>query len=252
VGIVRILLVSDLHYSLRQLDWVVGASPSFDLVVLAGDNLDISSTVAVDAQSVVVLHYLSLLQAAGRVAVCSGNHDLTGPDTNGEQSALWLAEARAGGIPTDGDSLIFDDTLVTICPWWDGPAGRAAVSAQLAEAAAHRPSRWVWIYHWPPLDSPTSWTGKKFYGDGDLVSWIGEHGPDVVLTGHVHQSPFQPAGSWADRIGDTWVFNAGHQIGTVPARVELDLARHQARWVSLLGCEEIALTDAAVPARTVF
>jgi len=32
----RILLVSDLHYTLPQLDWVVRAAPRFDLVVLAG------------------------------------------------------------------------------------------------------------------------------------------------------------------------------------------------------------------------
>src|ERR1700735_3858091 len=113
----RILLVSDLHYSLPQLDWVVGAAPEFDLVVVAGDSLSIRSAVSLEAQSVVMLRYLSLLQRAGRVAVSSGNHDLTGPDAHGEQGALWLAEARAMGIETDGDSLIVGDTLVTICPW---------------------------------------------------------------------------------------------------------------------------------------
>jgi predicted MPP superfamily phosphohydrolase len=113
---VRILLVSDLHYTLRQFDWVVDTSPAFDLVVLAGDQLDISSSVALDAQIVVVLRYLALLQATGRVAVSSGNHDLTGSDANGERAALWLEQARAAGVPTDGDSLFVGDTLITICP----------------------------------------------------------------------------------------------------------------------------------------
>ena len=90
-GTLRILLVSDLHYTLPQFDWVVRSAPSFDLVVLAGDHLDISSSVPLDAQSVVVLRYLSLLRSVGHVAVSSGNHDLTGPDDDGEQSALWLA-----------------------------------------------------------------------------------------------------------------------------------------------------------------
>ncbi len=125
----RILLVSDLHYSLPQLDWVVRATPSFDLVVMAGDHLDIGSAVPLDAQSVVILRYLALLKHAGNVVVSSGNHDLTGPDASGEQAAVWLAEARAAGIPTDGDSLLFGETLVTICPWWDGPIGRAALDA---------------------------------------------------------------------------------------------------------------------------
>jgi Icc-related predicted phosphoesterase len=249
---VRILLVSDLHYRLPQLDWVVQAAPSFDLVVMAGDHLDISSVVSLDAQSVVVLQYLALLQAAGKVAVSSGNHDLTGPDAQGEQAALWLHEARAAGIPTDGDSLLLGDTLITICPWWDGAAGRAALEAQFAAAAARRPARWIWVYHWPPLGSPTCWTGRRHYGDEDLGGWIERYRPDMVLTGHVHQPPFKPEGAWADRIGHTWVFNPGHQIGPVPAHIEIDLAAGSAIWRSMLGGETLGLAMSQAPPRTVF
>jgi Icc-related predicted phosphoesterase len=248
----RILLVSDLHYTLPQLDWVVRAAPSFDLVVLAGDHLDISSTVALEVQSVVILQYLSLLQAAARVVVASGNHDLTGPDRHGEQAAIWLAGARAAGVPTDGDSLQLGDTLITICPWWDGPQGRLALEAQLAADAARRPARWLWVYHWPPLGSPTCWTGRRDYGDADLAAWIARHRPEIVLTGHVHESPFKPAGSWADRIGPTWVFNAGHQIGPVPTHIEIDLAEGSASWRSMLGVEGLRLADPQAPARSVF
>ncbi|MEJ2090167.1 MAG: metallophosphoesterase [Gammaproteobacteria bacterium] len=120
----RVLLVSDLHYSLPQFDWVVRAAPSFDLVALAGDHLDISSPVSLDAQIVVILQYFSLIRDATHMAASSGNHDLTGPDAHGEQAALWLAEARQAGIRTDGDSWLLGDTLITICPWWDGPIGR--------------------------------------------------------------------------------------------------------------------------------
>ncbi|MDO9173230.1 MAG: metallophosphoesterase family protein, partial [Actinomycetota bacterium] len=89
--------MSDLHYSLRQFDWVVESAADFDLVVLAGDHLDISSSVSLDAQIVVVLRYLALIQESTMVAVSSGNHDLTGPDDNDERAALWLAEARREG-----------------------------------------------------------------------------------------------------------------------------------------------------------
>jgi len=249
---VRILLVSDLHYTLPQLDWVVRVAPTFDLVVLAGDQLDISSAVSLDAQSVVLLRYLSLLKAAGHVAVSSGNHDLTGPDASGEQCALWLQEARALGVPTDGDSLRLGDTLVTICPWWDGPLGRAALEARLEAEAAQRPERWIWVYHWPPLGSPTCWTGRRHYGDPDVAEWIARFGPDIVLAGHVHEPPFKPAGAWADRIGATWVFNAGRQIGPVPAHIEIDLGTDSASWRSLMGVESLRLGDAAAPERTVF
>ena len=186
------------------------------------------------------------------LVVSSGNHDLTGPDANGEQSALWLAGARAAGITTDGGSLQLGDTLVTACPWWDGPLGREALVAQLAADAARRPARWMWVYHWPPLGSPTCWTGRKSYGDTELGGWIDEFAPDLVLAGHVHESPFTDGGSWIDRIGSTWVLNAGHQIGHVPARIELDLDAGTARWVSLMGVEDADLNSGMVPERTVF
>lgn len=248
----RILLVSDLHYSLRQLDWVVNAAPSYDLVVLAGDHLDISSSVSPGAQLVVLLQYFSLLREAGNVIVSSGNHDLTGPDAQGEQAALWLAEARAGGVPTDGDSLLLENNLFTICPWWDGPIGRDAVAALLAADALRRPERWFWVYHWPPLNSPTCWTGRRHYGDADVGGWIATHQPDFVLSGHVHQPPFKPDGAWADRIGTTWVFNPGNQVGPVPAHIEIDLAGGTATWRSLMGEEHIRLDASGTPPRTVF
>jgi Icc-related predicted phosphoesterase len=251
-GTMRILHVSDLHYSLQQFDWVVGAASEFELLALAGDYLRVGSVVPLDDQTLTVLEYLTLLQSVTSIAVCSGNHDLTGPDAGGEQSALWLSEAKAVGIPTDGSSLMAGDTLVTICPWWDGPIGRAALVERLAADANRRAARWVWVYHWPPLGSPTSWTGKRDFGDRDLRGWIEEYRPDVVLTGHIHEAPFRPDGSWADRIGDTWVFNAGHQIGPAPAHIELDFTENTAKWVSLLGTEEFDLSLRAAPERIVF
>lgn len=264
----RLLLVSDLHYSLPQLDWVVGVASEYDLVVIAGDHLDIASALPLEAQSLVILRYFDLLREAGRVVVSSGNHDLTGPDANGEQAALWLGAARSAGIPTDGDSLVLPsdgsegagdgDTLVTICPWWDGPIGRDATDAQLAADGARRPARWLWVYHWPPVGSPTCWTGSRHYGDADLVGWIDQHRPDIVLSGHVHQPPFKPDGAWADRIGDTWVFNPGKQSGPIPTHIELDIepgpgpTRGFASWWSMMGREEIDLSSPVTPPRTLF
>ena len=249
----RILLVSDLHYSLPQFDWVVGAAPRFDLVVVAGDSLNIASPVSLDAQSAVVVQYFDLLDRATGLVVSSGNHDLTGPDAAGEQAALWFEGIRAAGITTDGDSVLIDgDTLVTVCPWWDGPVGREAVEAQLARDAARRPGRWLWVYHWPPLGSPTCWTGRKDYGDADLRGWIDEYQPDIVLTGHVHESPFKEDGSWVDLIDGTWVLNAGRQIGRVPAHIDLDLDDGLVRWVSLMGEESFGLDDRTAPVRTVY
>jgi hypothetical protein len=212
-------------------------------VVLAGDHLDIASTVAPDAQIAVVLEYLARIAARTTVGACSGNHDLDGRNEHGELSARWLEGARAAGVYVDGAQLATDDVLVTVCPWWDGPQTCRLVDRQLEADASHVAGRlWIWAYHAPPVASPTSWTGKRHYGDEELAGWIARHEPGIVLCGHVHQAAFATGGAWIDRIGTTTVLNAGRQIGPIPTCIELDTETRQARWSSLAGVEEVALT----------
>jgi Icc-related predicted phosphoesterase len=242
----RWLMAADIHYSLPQLDWLVEAAPRYDLVILAGDLLDLSSLVDIDAQIVVAQAYLRRLAGVTRVIVSSGNHDLDSRGPEGEKVAAWVAETAAEGISVDAGSLTLGDTLFTICPWWDGPATRGQVERQLAADHALRPRRWVWVYHAPPQDSPTSWTGKRSMGDADLVAWIDRYRPDIVLSGHVHQSPFVRDGSWVDRIGGTWVFNAGHQYGAPPAHIAFDGAHEEAVWISAMGVQAVKLGEPLV------
>jgi len=240
----RILLVSDLHYTLRQLDWVVAAAPDYELVVVAGDLLDISSIVEPDAQIAVALEYLSRIAAKTMVVACSGNHDLDARNQYDERAAVWLDAARSTGVVVDGARLEDDDVLVTVCPWWDGPLTRDVVSAQLATDAALVAGRqWLWVYHGPPDDSPTSWTGKRNYGDAELNVWIEQHQPDLVMSGHVHQSPFVADGAWIDHIGTTTICNAGRQPGPVPTFIELDTTLGVARWSSYEGVDERSLVE---------
>ncbi len=235
------LLVSDLHYTLKQFDWTLKVAEHFDVVIIAGDHLDISAAVAGPAQIAVVLGYLRRLKERTFLIVSSGNHDLDGRDGAGEKAARWLSRVRALGIPTDGDAVERAGVLFTVCPWWDGPCGRDKVEAQLARDAARERQRWVWIYHAPPAASPTSIVGGRDEGDADLRRWIERFSPDLVLSGHIHEAPFQGGGSWVDRIGDTWVFNAGRQIGPVPTHVVFELSREQALWFSLAGAQSLRL-----------
>ena len=70
----KILLVADIHYGLRQFDWLVQAAPNFDAVVIAGDLLDVAGHADLDTQIVVVSQYLERLRGLTHVLVCSGNH----------------------------------------------------------------------------------------------------------------------------------------------------------------------------------
>src|SRR4029453_13419896 len=90
----RGLLVSDLHYALKQFDWVQTVADRFDLVVVAGDSLDIASMVPLEAQIVVVSKYLRPPAERTRVGASSGNHDLDAHGPADEKVAAWLARGR--------------------------------------------------------------------------------------------------------------------------------------------------------------
>jgi Icc-related predicted phosphoesterase len=241
----KILAVTDLHFGLKQFDWVVQQAGRYDLIIIAGDLLDIGGHLDLDSQITIVVKYLRTISAKTLLLVCSGNHD--GDEKNDAQEfiARWLQRVRAAGLVVDGGSTEIGGLRVSVCPWWDGPATRGKMQQFLRAEHATAPQNWLWVHHAPPHGVGVSWTGKEHAGDAFLVTIIDELSPDFVFSGHIHNSPFRTGGAWAARIGRTWVFNPGKQLGSPPAYIELDLEKRSARWVSQAGDEEILLDTAA-------
>lgn len=241
----RMLFVADLHYALKQFDWLVANASNYDPIIIGGDLLDLASSLDFEVQIVVVEKYLERIRQRTRVLVSSGNHDGDSRSAADESEARWIRDFKGEGFFVDGQSLELPGALVTICPWWDGPASQAELEAQLERDSKKEKGRWIWIHHSPPAGSPVCWTGRKFAGDEFLLGCIQRFKPDIVLSGHIHNSPFHAAGSWVDRIGNTWVFNPGRQIGPCPTYIALDLEAMTAEWVSLEGrsVRQLAMAD---------
>ena len=231
----KILFVSDLHYSLKQFDWLVANASSYDAIIIGGDLLDLSSALDFEVQIVVIEKYLKRIREQTRLFVSSGNHDGDQRSAADESIAQWIQDAKSDRMFVDGDSVEVNGVLITVCPWWDGPVSRAELEAHLTRDAAKPKDKWVWVHHAPPAGSPVCWTGKKFAGDEFLLEWINRFSPDVVLSGHIHNSPFYAAGAWVDQIGKTWVFNPGKQVGPCPTQIAIDLNSMAAEWISLEG-----------------
>lgn len=196
----KLLQVCDLHYRLRQLDWLASVADTVDAVVIAGDLLDIRSPVPLQVQMIAVTTALRMLGTEVRLLVASGNHDLDSRDEAGEKVARWLSAARTDRVHVDGESFVIDETLFTICPWWDGTVGRAALEQHLVTEAARPRRRWVWVHHAPPervaavlgrpalvrrrsthrLDSPvpTGPRARRACPPGAVRPWRGLGGPD--------------------------------------------------------------------------
>ncbi len=231
----KILVASDLHYRLKQFDWLNSQAGHCDAMIIAGDMLDISSHLDLGVQIVVMKKYLKNIGEKIPLLVCSGNHDGNEKNENDEYIARWLQEARDKQVYVDGDNVFFGSTLITVFPWWDGDVTKQEVAEQIKQSSQLEYEKWIWIYHAPPDKSLTSWVGKRFIGDAELNKWIEQYQPDMVVSGHIHESPFKTDGSWVDQLGKTWIFNAGSHIGDVPAHIILDIEAMSAEWYSLAG-----------------
>ncbi len=239
----KLLFVADLHYALKQFDWVAANASHFDATIIGGDLLDLGSSLEPDVQIVVVEKYLNRLRRNTPLIISSGNHDTDRRNQNDEAIAQWIRDAKAPQLYVDGDGVDFQGTFITVCPWWDGPVTRDAVERQLLEDAARPKERWLWIHHAPPDRSPVSWTGKTYGGDPFLVEWIQRFKPDLVLSGHIHNAPFYAEGSWVDQLGKTWVFNPGKQPGERPTFLVIDLDRMTVDWISAEEQDERKLNE---------
>lgn len=239
-----LLVVSDLHLRPELLDWVADRARAVDVVVIAGDLLEAAGGPSADAQAAIARSFVASLGEHATVVVASGNHDLDGVDADGERCSRWNGEL-AGLAHVDGEFLELGDTVISVCPWWDGPIGAGALRRQLelhAERVAGR--RWVWVHHAPAAGSPTAWDGRRDCGDAVLSELIAQHRPALVLSGHVHQAPFIEGGHWFDDRDGTVLCNAGQQRGSVPTHLLIELDEGVVTWSSEVAVERRSLSPA--------
>jgi Icc-related predicted phosphoesterase len=237
----KLLTVGDLHYNVRQFDWVLANAARYDMIIIVGDLLNIAGHVDLDTQILVVRKYLQRLREKTTLLVCSGNHDGDRKSPEGEFFADWLEAAVLDTIHGDGASFTAGAWRFSVCPWWDGPIGREKVDTFLNAEAAGAGDNWFVIHHAPPSGTRPAWTGKRDFGDSHLREFITAHQPRVVLSGHIHNAPFRQEDGWHDRIGRTWIFNAGYQMGELPPCLVFDLENNTVEWASLAGQESVAL-----------
>lgn len=237
----KVLTVGDLHYNMRQFDWVLANAERYGMIIIAGDLLNIAGHVDLDTQILVVNKYLQRLKAQTTLVVCSGNHDGDRKSAEGEFFADWLDASVLDGIHGDGASLSCDGWQFSVCPWWDGPVCREKVDTFLKAEGNKATENWFVVHHAPPTATRPAWTGKRDFGDAHLRTFIEEHQPRVVLSGHIHNAPFRQENGWYDRIGKTWIFNAGYQMGELPPCLVFDLHSGKVDWASLAGQESVIL-----------
>lgn len=254
----RILLTSDLHGNLSDYLWILEHASEFDLVCIAGDLIDAFDVRGASSQIELVVNWSKKMQRLGvPIALCSGNHDELNPRYDLQRSAsfkitperedlistlrekpYWLPLLSADTVAIDGETRSFgkagDEVLVTCLPY-DAVTdyGQPQPEKVWSEALSiHRRSDvpWLVLHHEPPMDCRVG----GCYGSLWIAEKLVEASPTYLISGHIHDKPFQEDGAWMDRLEATWCFNPGRverrPYGAPPNHIILDTWKATAVW----------------------
>jgi Icc-related predicted phosphoesterase len=204
----RILHTADFHHNLGWFDWLIAQQTKFDLLVLAGDLLDMRAPgreYPLSTQVKAVRKKLAALKTPA--AVCTGNHDIwmTNPiATDVWAEGGWLKNCRRENLWIDGDTFKFMDEHIAVVKYnTDRWPARATIV----------------VVHNPPknLKTAVSAGNKIDFGSHDVARDLVQNRPDFILCGHVHNPV-----AWMDSWENTTVLNPGFGTGAAPNHIIID------------------------------
>src|SRR5262245_65286241 len=116
----KMLITAYLHFRQHWFRWLIEQCASYDLICIAGDQLDMFSGEPRIGQAREVRRWIHELAKVTRVAICSGNHDNAGRQISADRAPVyeWLvALGKEPKIITDGMTEVVDDLIVTTVPY---------------------------------------------------------------------------------------------------------------------------------------
>lgn len=237
----RVLHVTDLHFSKPWFEWLLRNAIRYDLVCISGDLFDLCGPEFIHNDGGEVIAQQSewltdwmrayVKETPTPLALCSGNHDDLG----------WAVAIRflfpKGKILSDQSSEILDlrgQKLVVSClPYF----GDDEVSQTLLEGDRLRHehgAKWIVLSHEPPfLVEPVCTifgeeAHRQLHGVEELLA---EHRPDYVLSGHIHELPYGRVGDCWRPFQNTTLLNPGqNDEAAIPNFIEFDPFTHRAAW----------------------
>ncbi len=220
-----ILLTADLHSKLTWFHWLESQADKYRLIGIAGDLLDLFSSVDPKSQSIAATAFLRRLSNKTRVAVCSGNHDsIDFPANSRVATPLWLSELkRIKNLITDGQIEVLENSLVvTTLPYIDAIDHLRALLLESYKIAREKQLPWLVLNHTPPAINTTDAEEAK------TAILVKEFQPSYWFSGHVHELPY--GGLWKAQLGKTILLNAGQRLDAkIPNHIIFDVTTGQVR-----------------------
>lgn len=259
-----LLLTADLHSKLRWFRWLESQAEKYELIGIAGDLLDLFSSVDPKTQSITATAFLRRLSSKTKVAVCSGNHDSIDYLANTRVTTpLWLSELKGiENLITDGQTQVLGNVVITSIadtdPWQ--PVFELPECWEPFDESQRAGKIWIWIHHIPPSGSKLS-PDPDEPGDVAVCEMIEVYEPDIVLCGHHHHLVYEQENGWYDKLGKTLCINPGQSFAPLspfnlpyrPNYLVLDTETRTVSWhaYSLYGLpmrpRQIHLTETSFP-----
>lgn len=217
-----LLLTSDLNGNHHWYDWLVQNSNRVDAICIAGDLTDPLCGKLQSQRDMAESAAWRLDGGRSGFFACEGDQDLWG--------SKWAWLQTLPGTRHTGE------VVVTSVPWkcqnpnfFDAPCQRVKEAGDC----------WLVLEHEPPAGSAVGMgTATRLLDDSLAI----QYAPDFILAGHMRHAPWLAGGSWWDRLGGTFIFNAGFDpAGNFPCHILLDTARREAFWITPSGHERIQL-----------
>ena len=231
----RLLLTADLRFRPSWFRWLDAQAIHFEAIAIAGDLLDVFSTVPLKRQVHRTTAWLRSLTTKSTVIVCSGNHDTIDLPVERTPCPMpaWLV-ALDTALIVDGNTVVIrGQVIATSLSFVATVAQKRPILAAGQRLRDEKGLPWMVLHHHPP--SLHEGIGQEELIAGRLLS---EFSPTFWVSGRIYgQEPFLKKRGWIQRMGNSIVLNipqlaAGQNQfeAPFPNHVVLDLAARQLTW----------------------
>jgi Icc-related predicted phosphoesterase len=210
----RILICSDLHARPDWYFWLSQVASDFGAVIVAGDLIDMfrSGEKILRDCSLAEAHLDGIERRGTPVFISEGNHDA---------SIAWPWMRLQLGRHQ------IENLLIQTLP--DDRGSDARLDFRISrEIANEKKLTWIAVDHYPPFRSRTN-SGDDFQLNKQVIDFQ----PAIIVSGHMHQAPFVPNGSWHDTVNGTLCLNPGCLWNASdPCHIILDSKGRNATWIA--------------------
>ena len=225
----KLLLTADLHYRIHWFRWLIEQAPSYDLVCIAGDLLDMFKSQTRLEQAREITRLIREQADLVPVALCSGNHDNAGRLVSHDRASMYEWFIHLGthrNIITDGSTQKLENLIVTTVPYHCSKGQKSIWLDRGSTIRRQTGKPWIVLHHVPPK------TGLGVSGEeSEAAEILAAYRPDYFVSGHDHAFPYTSGQTWSQILGETRLLVPGVLLSApFPNHIKLDTKSGESSW----------------------